>query len=182
MDTALGMASIPDNNTEDALVESSPPGAQAAPVEDDVQIVGAPRAIEERNYKKHKSNDGDDQQSKQKKLRKRPVISNKQENRPAISDTNLEKQLNRVRDVSLQNVVDSSLQASTEAPDFDNNDGANEVINQVTKYFTMNIMLNKTSAWWEGFESFIPVKHSTLYKEYVLSKECSTFHKIQMQE
>ena len=117
MDTALGMASIPDNNTKDALVESSPPGAQSAPVEDDIQIVGAPRAIEERNYKKHKSNDGDDQQSKQKKLRKRPVISNKQENRPAISDTNLEKQLNRVRDVSLQNVVDSSLQASTQAPD-----------------------------------------------------------------
>jgi hypothetical protein len=82
-----------------------------------------------------------------------------------------------VRDVSLQNVVDSTLQASTQAPDFDSNDGANKVINQVTKYFTMNVMLNKKSAWWEGFELFIPVKHPTLYKEYALCKECSTFHK-----
>ena len=60
MDTALGMASTPHNNTED-LVESSPSGTQVAPVDDDVQIGGAPRAIEERNYKKRKSNDGDDQ-------------------------------------------------------------------------------------------------------------------------
>jgi hypothetical protein len=34
MDTALGMASTPHNNTED-LVESSPSGTQAAPVDDD---------------------------------------------------------------------------------------------------------------------------------------------------
>jgi len=103
-----GMASNPNNNTEDALVELSPIGAQAAPDaddlvesspigaqgdpdDDDVQIVGAPRAIEERNTKKHKSNDG----------RKRPAISKKQQKRPAISDTNLEKQLDRGRDVSL---------------------------------------------------------------------------------
>jgi hypothetical protein len=73
--TFSGMASTPNNNTEDALVESSPIGAQAAPDDDDlaklspigaqaypddddVQIVGAPRAIEERNPKKRKSNDG----------------------------------------------------------------------------------------------------------------------------
>ncbi len=60
MDTALGMASTPHNKTED-LVEFSLSGAQAAPVDNDVQIGGAPRAIEERNCKKRKSNDGDDQ-------------------------------------------------------------------------------------------------------------------------
>ena len=41
MDTALGMASTPHNNTAD-LVESSPSGTQVAPVDDDVQIGGAP--------------------------------------------------------------------------------------------------------------------------------------------
>ncbi len=81
-----------------------------------------------------------------------------------------------MRDFSLQNVVDSSLQA-THAPDFDNNDDANKVINEVTKYFTMNVIFKKSSVWWEGFELFIPVKHPTLYKEYILCKECSTFHK-----
>ena len=102
------MASNPNNNTEDALVESSPIGAQAAPDaddlvetspigaqadpdDDDVQIGGAPQAIEERNPKKRKSNDG----------RKRPAISKKQQKHPAISDTNLEKQLDWGRDVSL---------------------------------------------------------------------------------
>jgi hypothetical protein len=60
--------------------------------------------------KRKKSNGGDDQQSKQKKQRKLPAISNKNKKRPAISDVDLEKQLNRVRDASLQNnVVDSSL-------------------------------------------------------------------------
>ncbi len=130
MDNALSIALTANNNTEDDLVDSSPPGAQAD--DDDVQIVGAPRAIKERTHKKHKSNDGDDQQSQQKKQRKCPAISNKQQKRPAISDNNLKKQVNRVRDVSLQNVVDSYLQA-TQAPNFDNIDGANEVINEVTK-------------------------------------------------
>ncbi len=81
-----------------------------------------------------------------------------------------------VRDVSLQNVVDSSLQA-TQSTDFDNNDGATEVINEVTKYFTMNVTYKKSSPWWEGFELFIPVKHPTLYKEYVLCKKSSIFLK-----
>ncbi len=165
------MASTPDNNTEDALVESSPIGAQAAPDDydlaelspigahaypddDDVQIVCAPRVIEERNPKKHKSNDG----------RKRPAISKKQQKRPAISDTDLEKQLDQVRDVSLQNVVDSSLQATaTQATDEDSNDGANEVV-YVTKYFTMNVTVKKVSARWEGFELFIPSKYPSLFK------------------
>jgi len=66
--TFSGMASTPDNNTEDALFELSPIGAQAAPDDDDlvklspisaqadlddddVQIVGAPQAIEKRNPK-----------------------------------------------------------------------------------------------------------------------------------
>jgi hypothetical protein len=64
-----------------------------------------------------------------------------------------------------------------QSPDFDNNDGTTKVINEVTKYFTMNITYKKSSPWWEGFELFIPVKHPTLYKEYVLCKECSTFRK-----
>ena len=115
MDNALlGMASNANNNTEDALVDSSPPGAQAD--DDHVQIVGSPRAIEERIFLKCKSNDGDDQQNKQKKQQKHPAISNKQQKRPAISDTDLEKQVNWVRDVSLQNVVDLSLQG-TQSPD-----------------------------------------------------------------
>jgi hypothetical protein len=126
MDNALGMASSANNNTEDALADSSPPGAQAD--DDHVHIVGSTQAIEERTFLKHKSNDGDDQQNKQKKQRKRPAISSKQQKRPAISDTDLEKQVNWVRDVSLQNVVDSSLQA-TQSLDFDNNDGATKVIN-----------------------------------------------------
>jgi hypothetical protein len=41
----------------------------------------------------------------------------------------------------------------------------------------MNVTYKKSSPWWEGFELFIPKKHLTLYKEYVLCKECSTFHK-----
>ena len=53
-----------------------------------------------------KSNNCDDQQSKQKKQRKLSAISKKQQKHPAISDINLEKQLNRVRDASLQNVAD----------------------------------------------------------------------------
>jgi hypothetical protein len=41
----------------------------------------------------------------------------------------------------------------------------------------MNVTHKKSSPWWEGFELFIPVKHPTLYKEYVLCKGCSTFRK-----
>jgi hypothetical protein len=41
----------------------------------------------------------------------------------------------------------------------------------------MNVTFKISSVWWEGFELFIPVKHPTLYKEYVLYKECSTFCK-----
>jgi hypothetical protein len=65
MDDALVMPSTANNNTEDALVDPSPPGSQAD--DDDVQIVGVPPAIEERPHEKRKSNDGDGQQSKQKK-------------------------------------------------------------------------------------------------------------------
>jgi hypothetical protein len=81
-----------------------------------------------------------------------------------------------VRDASLQNVVDSSLQA-TQAPDLSSNDSSNEDGIEVTKYFTMNVTSKRSSPWWEGFEKFIPSKHPTLYKEYVLCKECSTFNK-----
>jgi len=73
--------------------------------------------------------------------------------------------LDWVRDVSLKNVVDSSLQATaTQAPNEDSNDGANEVIN-VTKYLTMNVTVKKVSAWWEGFKLFVPSKHPSLFKE-----------------
>ena len=41
----------------------------------------------------------------------------------------------------------------------------------------MIVTYKKSSPWWEGFELFIPVKHPTLYKEYVMCKECSTFCK-----
>jgi hypothetical protein len=59
MDDALVMTSTANNNTEDALVGPSPPDTQAD--DNDVQIVGAPPAIEERPHKKCKSNDGDGQ-------------------------------------------------------------------------------------------------------------------------
>ena len=160
MDDALVMASTSSsiNNTEDALGDSSPPGTQAD--DNDVEIVGSPLVIEERPQQKRKSNDGGDgqrggkqkrksndggdvQQSKQKKQRKPPAISKKC---PAISDVDLEKQLNRVRNASLQNnVVDLSLQA-TQAPD---SDGDNEAIKDVTTYFTMPITCSKQSLWWE---------------------------------
>jgi hypothetical protein len=85
-------------------------------------------------------------------------------------------QQNQVRDASLQNVVDSSLQA-TQAPDLSSNDSSGEDVVEVTKYFTMDVSLKRSSPWWEGFEKFIPSKHPTLYKEYILCKECSTLHK-----
>jgi hypothetical protein len=78
-----------------------------------------------------------------KNQQKHPAMSKNQQKRPAISDANLEKQVNWVRDGNLQNVVDPSLQA-TQAPDFD---GANEVIKEVTKYFTMPITCTKSSLW-----------------------------------
>ena len=57
MDDALVMASTStaNNNTEDALVDSSPPGPQSD--DDDVEIVGLPPAIEERPQEKCRSND-----------------------------------------------------------------------------------------------------------------------------
>ena len=151
------------NNTEDALVESSLINAQAAPDNDGVQIVPPPLPAARSNHnKRKKSNDGDDQQSKQKKQRKLPAISKK---RPAISDVDLEKQLNRVRNASLQdNVVDSSLHA-TQAPDLGSNDCSDEDVIEVTNYFTMDVISKRSSPWWEGFVQFIPIKHPTLYKE-----------------
>jgi hypothetical protein len=162
------------NNTEDALVKSSLIGAQAAPDNDGVQIVPPPPAAASNHNKRKKSNDGDDQQSRQKKQRKLPAISKK---RPAISDVDLEKQLNWVRNASLQNnVVDSSLQG-TQAPDLGSNDCSDEDVIEVMTYFTMDVMSKRSSPWWEGFVQFIPIKHPTLYKEYILCKECSDFHK-----
>jgi len=59
--------------------------------------------------------------------------------------------------------------------DSDNKDGANEEIEEVTKYFTMPASFGKNSPWWERFELFIPMKHPTLFKDHVLCKECATF-------
>lgn len=186
MDDALVMASTSSsiNNTKDALGDSSPPGAQAD--DNDVEIVGSPLVIEERPQEKRKSNDGGDgqqggkqkhksndggdvQQGKQKK-KKHTATSKSHQKRPAISDADLEKQVNRARHCSLQNVVDLSLQ-DTQAPD---SDGDDEAIKDVTTYFTMPISCSKQSLWWEGFDLFVPTKHPGLYKEYVMCKKCPT--------
>ncbi len=118
MDDALVFSSTAVGNTEDVLVVDSPPSGAQASNDNDVQIVGAPRAVavEERPHKKSKSNNGNGKPRKEKKKQKHPPIS----------DTNLEKQVNRVRDVSGgENIVDSSLQA-TQLMDVDNEEGANK--------------------------------------------------------
>ena len=76
--------------------------------------------------------------------------------------------MNRFGHSSLQNVVDLSLQA-TQAPD---SDGDDEVIKDVTTYFTMPVTCSKQSLWWEGFELFVHTKYPGLYKEYVMCKKC----------
>ena len=140
MDYALVMASTStaNNNTKDALVDSSPPGAQSD--DDDVEIVGSPRAIEERPQETRKSsnggqkrtamsrpqekcmsNDGGDGQRGKQKKQKHTAITKNHQKHPAISDVTLEKQVNPVRHSKLQNVVDLSLQA-TQAPDSDGED------------------------------------------------------------
>jgi len=127
---------------------------------------------------KHKSNNGGDvQQGKQKKQKqgkqkkqKHIVASKNHQKRPAISDADLEKQVNRIRHGSQQNVVDLSLKA-TQAPDSDSDDEAIKDVT-VTTYFTMPITCAKQSLWWEGFELFVPNKHPGLYKEYVMCKKC----------
>ena len=73
------------------------------------------------------------------------------------------------RHSKLQNVVMLSLQA-IQAPDLDGDD---EAIKDVTMYVTMPIACMKQSLWWEGFELFVPAKHPTLYKEYVMCTKCS---------
>jgi len=99
MDTDL--ATTPGNNTEDALVESSPIGAQAAPDDDDVQIVPpSPAAATASNHKKRKkSNDCDDQQSKQKKQRKLPATSKKRQKPPPPKnvDRHISEYVDRLR-------------------------------------------------------------------------------------
>jgi hypothetical protein len=162
IDDALVLAPAAVGNTEDVVVVASPLSGAQASNDNDVQIVGTPRAVavEERPCKKSKSNNG-----------------TKHKKRPPISDTDLEKQVNQVRDASGGgNIVDSSLRL-TQLLDTnnDNEDDANEEVKEGTKYFTMPVPCRKSSPWWEGFELFIPVKHPTLYNEHVLCKECSTF-------
>jgi hypothetical protein len=92
--------------------------------------------------------------------------ANRRSNRSALpSQIHLEKQVNQVKDGSGgENTVDSSLQA-TQLMDIDNDneDGANEEIEEVTKYFTMPVSYGKSSPWWKEFELFIPVKHLELH-------------------
>jgi hypothetical protein len=105
--------------------------------------------------------------------------------RPAISDLDLEKQVNHVRNISgggnivdslLRNIVDSNIvDSSSRLTNNDNEDDDNEEVKEVTKYITLPISCGKNSPWWVGFELFNPVKHPTLYKEHVMCKECSTF-------
>ena len=58
------------------------------------------------------------------------AIKKNHQKRPAISDADLEKQVDWVRHSNLQNAVDLSLQA-TQTPD---SDGDNEVIKDVTDW------------------------------------------------
>jgi hypothetical protein len=78
--------------------------------------------------------------------------ANRRSNRSALpSQIHLEKQVNQVKDGSGgENIVDSSLQA-TQLMDIDNDneDGANEEIEEVTKYFTMPVSYGKSSPWWK---------------------------------
>jgi uracil phosphoribosyltransferase len=91
----------------------------------------------------------------------------KKKKRPPISDLDLEKQVNQVRDIiGGGSIVDSSLRLTT-------ND--NLEVEEGTKYITLPVSCGKNSPWWVGFELFNPVKHPTLYKAHVLCKECSTF-------
>jgi hypothetical protein len=138
---------------EDASVDSPPSVAQADVEVVDVQVVGTQQAIEERLPHKCKSNYGDGNQKKQWK-------------HASILDTNLAKQVNQV---SPENIVDSSLQATQAEDVLVNKDGANgEMTHQETKYFTIPVTCNKNFAWWEGFELFNPQKHPTLYKDNVM--------------
>jgi hypothetical protein len=115
-------------------------------------------AVKERPRKKSKSNNG-----------------TKHKKRPPISDTNLETQVNQVRDASGGgNIVDSSLRLTLDTNN-KNEDDSNEEVQEVTKYFTMPVSYGKSSPWWEGFELFVPVKHPILEQEHVMCKECSTF-------
>jgi hypothetical protein len=90
----------------------------------------------------------------------------KQKKRPPISDSDLEKQVNQVRDIcGGGNIVDSSLRL-TQLLDTnnDNEDDANKEVKEVTKYCTMPVLCEKSSPWWEGYELFVPVRHPTLYQ------------------
>ncbi len=85
------LASTASGNMDDALVLAS----TAVGNTEDVIVVGTPRAVavEERPRKKSKSNNG-----------------KKHKKHPPTSDTDLEKQVNQVRDASGGgNIVDSSL-------------------------------------------------------------------------
>ncbi len=175
IDDALVLASTAVGNAEDVLVVASPPSGAQASNDNDVEIVaGEPRAVtvEERPHKKSKRDNGNGKPRKPKQM--------KHQKRPPISDTNLEKQVNQVRDVTGGgNIVDSSLRLTQLLDiDNDNKDDANEEVKEGTKYFTMPVPCGKSSPWWEGFELFIPVKHPTLYKEHVLCKECAGIVKV----
>lgn len=106
----------------------------------------------------------------------------KKKKSPPISDSDLEKRVNQLRDISgggnindslLRNIVDSSLRLTTTNDNEEDDD--NKEVEGGTKYITMPVSCGKKSPWWVGFELFNPVKHPTLYKQHVMCKECSTF-------
>jgi hypothetical protein len=84
---------------------------------------------------------------------------NKKKQRSDISDADLDAQL---KQVSTFNANDSLLHAATE----DNES------KKAIKYFSMPVLGNKSSKWWEGFEQLVPSKHPKLFTEYVLCVSC----------
>jgi hypothetical protein len=111
MDDALVLASTAVGNTEYVLVVASPSSSAQALNDNDAETVaGAARAValEGRPHKKSKSNNC------------KPMKQKKQLKRPPISDTDLEKQVNQVRDVGGgENIIDSSFKL-TQLLDTDN--------------------------------------------------------------
>ena len=84
---------------------------------------------------------------------------NKKKQRSDISDADLDAQL---KQVSTFNANDSLLHAANE----DNES------KKAIKYFSMPVLGNKSSKWWEGFEQLVPSKHPKLFTEYVLCVSC----------
>jgi hypothetical protein len=57
--------------------------------------------------------------------------------------------------------------------DHEDKEEDNDKMLKVTKYFTMSVSNKKQSLWWEGFELFVPSKHTNLYSEHIMCLACS---------